>query len=151
MLTYNRTSAYAAVKKGIPVPRILDVDSFRQAWFMCIAFEKGMEMGSPPEDTLVFTKRQLGGNGSFEFYLEVLNGPLGKAFTAKFARHDEEDCYTKHQALVGEGHMKTHLVTCANTFSGSVPLACNRRPAYFDRKNGDDHRDTRLRVHSPII
>ena len=90
VLTYNRTMVYAAKKKEEPVPRRLDIDSFRHAWFLCMAFEKGMKLGVPPQSTLVFTKANICGNGPFEFFLEELNGPLGSAFTDRFAPHSEE-------------------------------------------------------------
>ena len=43
------------------------------------------------DQTLVFTKANIGGNGPFEFFLEELNGPLRSDFTGRFSRHSEEE------------------------------------------------------------
>jgi hypothetical protein len=113
VLVFNRTQERAARKKGEVSPRKLDADTFRNAWFMCLALEKGGEFGIPPANTLALTKSQLGGAGNFELYLEDLNGPLAKCFTCKYAKHTEAECGIKHQALIGDGHCKTHFVTCS--------------------------------------
>ena len=122
VLTYSRTMAYAANKKGEPVPRRLDVDGFRQRWFLCVAFEKGIELGIPSKNTLAFTKAKICGNGAFELFLKKMNRPIKKAFTAKFARNIEAECKIKHRSVVGDGHTKTHFVTCSNK---RATVVCN--------------------------
>ena len=39
VLTYNRTSEFQAMREGTPAPGPMDVDAFRNAWFLCFAFE----------------------------------------------------------------------------------------------------------------
>lgn len=128
-LVYNRTQARAAHAKGEKAPRKLDDDSFRHSWFLCHSFEKGMSLGMSPGNTLDFTKTQLGGAGNFELYLEELNIPSGRAFTSKYANHREDECGCKHQALIGDGHCKTHFVTCSNK-KGKIRIASSFR-LYF--------------------
>jgi hypothetical protein len=82
--------AHAAKKKEESVPRRLDIESSCYAWFLCMAFKKGMKLGVPPKNTLVFTKANIVANGPFEFFLEELNGPLGSDLTNIFARHSEK-------------------------------------------------------------
>jgi hypothetical protein len=98
--------------------------------------------GPRPADTLAFTQAEMGSNGKFECYLEVINGPLSKRFTEKYARHSEISCGVSHKALIGDGHCKTHNETCSNKNAttlqhpilGSVSLSCDRSPVYFNRK-----------------
>jgi len=138
----NRTFAYAANQIGSLPARELCIDTFRNAWFLCEAFEHGAALDCFPENTLHFTKAEMGAAGCFERYLQKINAPLSKAFTLKYARHDEATCGVAHKALIGDGHCKTHYVTCPNSHAtiirhdilGVVSLACDRRPAYYKRK-----------------
>ena len=60
----NRTFAYAAQRSGSLPPRELDIDTFRNAWFLCVALEHGAALGCFPENTLHFTKAEMGVAGA---------------------------------------------------------------------------------------
>ena len=139
---YNRTTAFGSKLSGDPPPRLLDKDTFRNAWFLWMAFEHGSALGVLPASTLAFTQAEMGSNGKFERYLESINGPMSNRFTEKYARHSEIACGVIHKALIGDGHCKTHYETCCNRSAtylrhhilGSMSLACDRSPLYFNRK-----------------
>jgi hypothetical protein len=88
--------------------------TFRNAWFACTALDKSFELGRPPFNVLLFTKRESGGHGAFEGFLEEINGPLSQAFTTRWVKHSTELCGVGHKVLVGDGHMKTHFECCNN-------------------------------------
>jgi len=127
-LRYNRTMVYAANQKSQETPRKLDIDTFRNAWFLCLAFEVGIALGVPPENTLRLTKKQLGGVGEFERYLEVINTPLGKDFTKKYANHSISACGTEHKAVIGDGHIKTNFTVCCQKNGKLVLIQCPLNP-----------------------
>jgi hypothetical protein len=111
----------------------------------------------------VFTKDQIGAVGELESLLENLHEPMGKAFTDKWIKHDEESCGIEHKLLVGDGHAKIHFECCPSkngktifmkestwaalhiSFNsaatqvshpalGEVFLPCGRWPPHVDRK-----------------
>ena len=140
---YNCTTAFGSKRSGDPPPRLLDKYTFRNAWFLWAAFERGSAVRVLPADTLAFTKAEMGSNGKFECYLEAINGPMSKWFTEKYARHSEKARGVSLKGLIGDGHCKTHYETRCNKSAttlrhpiilGSVSLACDRLPAYFNRK-----------------
>jgi len=117
VLCYNRIQESQRRRKGLidhaPFPP-MHPHTFRNAWFACSAFDKSLELGCPPYNVLDFTKRESGGHGNFECFLESINGPLSLAFTTKWVRHSPELCGIEHKVLVGDGHMKTHFECCNN-------------------------------------
>jgi len=117
VLCYNRTQAAEGRRKGlIGHARFQSMHhhTFRNAWFACTAFDKSFELGRPPLNILLFTKRESGGHGAFENFLEEINGPLSLAFTARWVQHSTELCGVRHSVLIGDGHMKTHFECCNN-------------------------------------
>lgn len=143
-LRHNRTLEYIAHQRGEPSPRNLEHHTFRQAWFLCAAFDAGLKLNICPENTLIFTKVNMSGHGAFEHYLEQINGPLAQAFTARWVVHGDS-CGIAHKCAVGDGHMKTHFECCGNKCGpvlvdetlGSVQLTCANWPAYIGGKKLD--------------
>jgi hypothetical protein len=139
---FNRTQAYKFQRMGGEVPMALHPNVLRNAWFMAAYFDKSMELDCAPENVLVFSKREQGGDGAFERALEDINEPLSDEFTSKWVKHAESACGVRHQVLVGDGHVKTHFDTCDGKSGavlidetlGKINLACSRWPAYYGGK-----------------
>ena len=88
--------------------------NYALARFAKPASEHGAALGCFPENTLHFTKAEMGAAGCFEHYLDEITAPLSKAFTFKYARHDEATSGVARKALIGDGHCKTNYATCPN-------------------------------------
>ena len=110
----NRTFQYSAQQRKVQPPRLLDVNSFRQAFFLCMAFECSIKLECPTPNTLLFTRANMGGAGPFEEFLEDLTGPLSDAFTGKWVTHSTTQCGISHQALIGDGHAKLNFRCCSS-------------------------------------
>ena len=105
VLCYNRTQESESRRKGlIGHARFQSMHhhTFRNAWFACTALDKSFELGRPPFNVLLFTKRESGGHGAFEGFLEEINGPLSQAFTTRWVKHSTELCGVGHKVLVGD-------------------------------------------------
>ena len=92
VICYNLTQEHASSRTGQVILQTLQQNTFRNAWFSCIAFNKSLVLGCPPSDLLEFTKREAGGNGKFECFLENINGALSAEFTNRWVKHGEEAC-----------------------------------------------------------
>ena len=138
-LTCGYTNARAEVKLvGTP----LHVATFRNAWFLCRAWEKGQAVGLPPSNCLDFSKRELDGDGCFERYLERVNPLASHEFEVKWCRHSDDECKVEHKVTVIDGHAKLHTECCTNKNAttvnhpalGPVHLACGKWPMYISGK-----------------
>jgi hypothetical protein len=141
-LCYNRAMEFGCTNYSTKPHKQLNANVFRNAWFLANYFIKSMEMGLPPNCVLNFTKREIGGHGSFEWALEEINGALSDQFTQRWVNHEEGCCGIKHQVLVGDGQVKTHFDTCdgkngaviVDATLGRVQLRCSRWPAHYSGK-----------------
>ena len=119
----------------------LNEGTFRNAYFVCRTFEEGFKFGLLPTNTLVFTKRDSGGDSELERFLEDLTEKQTKAFSEKWCMHDESLCGKTHKLVVFDGHANLHTECCQNrnctaihhdALDKPVYLACGRWPEYID-------------------